>query len=38
MKQKKKEITNLFMLVIAIILVILAVVLGYILADYFFSI
>lgn len=38
MKQKKKEITNLFMLVIAIILVILAVILGYTLADHFFGI
>lgn len=36
--KKKKEVKNLFLLVTAIILVILAVVLGYILADYFFSI
>lgn len=38
MKKKKREITNLFLLVIAVILVILAVILGYVLADYFFNI
>lgn len=38
MKKNKKEVKNLFLLVTAIILVILAVVLGYILVDYFFSI
>lgn len=37
MKKKKKEIKNLFVLVTAIILVILAVVLGYVLADHFFG-
>lgn len=37
MKKKKKEITNLFLLATAIILVILAVVLGYILTYHFFS-
>lgn len=38
MKKKKKEIINLFVLITAIILVILAVILGYVLADHFFSI
>lgn len=38
MNKKKKEIVNLFVLVTAIILVILAVILGYVLANHFFSI